>query len=88
MKKLLIAGLLVGLGGCSKAILVTPQAENVKLVTAAQKKRCDFVRTISTTQLIGPTKKEDALKMALNEAGEAGGIKGTTVVGEALRCKR
>lgn len=100
MKKLLaIAGLLL-IAGCTKAILATPEGKNVKLVTAAQKKNCTFVKTISASQPIGPDKAGDALKMALNEAGAAGanafyvissknegGIKGGVVTGEALRCK-
>lgn len=88
------------LAGCTKAIIVTPEAKNIKVVTAAQKKHCDFVKTISANQPIGPDKKGDAMKMALNEAGAVGanafyvisstmegGIKGGTVVGEALRCR-
>lgn len=106
MKKLLPAALaslvvLAMSAGCTKAIMVTPQAQNVKLVTAAQKKNCEFIKTISTRQLIGPDKTGDALKLALNDAGAAdanafyvieskneGGIKGGVVTGEALRCKR
>jgi hypothetical protein len=78
----------------------SPQAKNVKLVTAAQKKNCEFIKTVSSRQLIGPDKTGDALKLALNEAGEAnanafyvmssaneGGVKGGVVTGEALRCK-
>lgn len=100
MKKMLIVGSLMILAGCTKAIIASPESQNIKMVTAAQKKRCDFVKTVSATQYIGPDKKGDALKMALNEAGdlganafhvlsttEAGGVKGTTVLGEALRCK-
>ena len=88
------------LGACTKAIIVTPEGKNVKLVTAAQKKNCSFIKTISASQPIGPGRTGDALKMALNEAGAAGanafyvissvnegGIKGGVVTGEALRCK-
>lgn len=100
MKWILTAASLLVLAGCTKAIIASPESQNIKVVTAAQKKRCDFVKTVSATQFIGPDKKGDALKMALNEAGgiganafyvisttEEGGVKGTTVLGEALRCK-
>lgn len=96
----LALGASIFLGACTKAILVTPEAKNVKVVTLAQKKHCEFVKTVSASQLIGPDKKGDAMKMALNEAAAAGGnafyvlsaaaeggIKGTVVTGEALRCK-
>lgn len=100
MKKLWIFTALITLVGCTKAIIATPEGKNVRLVTAAQKKNCTFVKTISASQPIGPDKTGDAMKMALNEAGAAGGnafyvisskneggIKGGVVTGEALRCK-
>lgn len=101
MKRIcMIVGILIFASACTKAIIVSPEAKNVRVVSAAQKKRCDFVRTISARQPIGPDKKGDALKMALNEAAAAGanafyvisttdegGIKGTVLLGEALRCK-
>jgi hypothetical protein len=100
MKKILLLGMLFALGGCTKAIIQTPAAKNIRLVTASQKRHCEFVKTISANQPIGPDKTGDALKLALNQAGEAGanafyvisskqegGLKGGTVVGEALRCR-
>lgn len=41
-------------------------------MTAAQKKNCTFIKTVSVNQPIGPDKSGDALKMALNEADAAG----------------
>lgn len=105
MKKTVLLIALAGggaayLGACTKAILVHPEARNVKVVTLAQKKNCEFLKTVSASQLVGPDKKGDAMKLALNEAAAAGanalyvissaaegGIKGTVVTGEALRCK-
>jgi len=64
----------------------------------AQKEHCEFIKTISASQLIGPDKKGDAMKMALNEAAAGGnafyvvfaaaesGLKGAVITREALRC--
>jgi hypothetical protein len=101
MKKTIILCAIVLLAACTKAIIVSPEAKQVRVVTAAsQKRHCELIKIVSATQLIGPDKKGDAMKLAINDAAalganafyvdsvtEAGGIKGTTVAGEALRCK-
>ncbi len=87
----------VVLTGC--AVPLTPEAESVQLVTAAQKERCRRIKLITFNQRLGPDKPGNAIKSALNEAASAGADSfyivstamdwsdGASVIGEALRCK-
>lgn len=97
MGKLALLAICLIVTGC--AVPLTPEAEKVQLVTAAQKDRCQPIKLITATQKLGPNKPGNALKSALNETAEAGGnglyvvsslndwADGASVIGEALRCK-
>lgn len=97
MKAIYIASISLALSAC--AIPLTPQAEQLKLVTAAQKEKCERIKLVSYSQTLGPDKPGNAMKGAMNEAAASGAnaffivsttthpFDGASVIGEALRCK-
>lgn len=98
MKKLFIVSAIVVLAGC--ATQLTPDAEKIQLVTAAQKEQCQRIKLVTFNQRLGPDKPGNALKGAMNDAATAGAnsffivsnsmdwAEGASVVGEALRCAK
>ena len=97
MKKIMIIGALAALGGCATAL--TDAGQQVKIVTANQKERCETIKMVTFNQRLGPDKPGNAMKAVLNETAAAGGngfypvstsmdwAEGASVVGEALRCR-
>ena len=97
MKILLSVIAAISLAGCATAL--TDGGQQVRIVTASQKERCETIRLVTFNQRLGPDKPGNAMKGALNEAAAAGGngfyvvststdwAEGASVVGEALRCK-
>lgn len=98
MKIIWSALVAISISGC--AVPLTPAAEKIALISAAQKEKCERVRLISFSQSLGPDKPGNALKGALNEAAAAGAdsfylisstshaFDGASVIGEALNCKK
>lgn len=96
MKTIVLAALVCLLAGC--AVPLSKEAQSVRIVTASEKERCDFIKLITFNQRLGPDKPGNAMKAALNETAAAGGdsfymasnstdwAEGASVVGEALRC--
>ena len=70
----------------------------MRVVTANQKERCEFIKLVTVRVGLGPDKPGSALKKALNETAAVGGnsfylisstgdaIDGASVSGEALKC--
>jgi len=97
MKQALVVTMLAALCGCS--VPLAPEAKPVRLVSDAEKQRCEFIRLITINQRVGLDKAGNAMKSVLNATAVAGGNgfylvssstnweDGATVVGEALRCK-
>lgn len=85
------------LAGC--ATHLTESGQQVRIVTAGQKERCETIRVVTHNQRLGPDKPGNAMKAVLNETAALGGnglyvvststdwAEGASVVGEALRCK-
>lgn len=96
--KTLVFALAIALAGCAASL--TPEAEKLQLVTAAQKEKCERVKLVTFNQRLGPDKPGNAMKGAMNEAAAAGAnalyvvststdwAEGASVVGEALKCKK
>lgn len=89
-------GCLLLLAGC--ATQPTGDGAKVRVVSDAQRDRCQFIQMVKGSRSLGPDKLGNALQEALNAAAAAGGnglyvvtqgihaFDGASVSGEALRC--
>ncbi|WP_164840447.1 DUF4156 domain-containing protein [Collimonas arenae] len=96
MKKAIVVTILAALCGCS--VPLAPEAKQVRLISDAEKQRCEFIRLLTVNQRVGPDKAGNAMRSILNATAAAGGNgfylvssstnweDGATVVGEALLC--
>jgi hypothetical protein len=96
MKRIIMWGVFA-LTGCATAL--TDAGQQVKIVTANQKERCETIKLVTFNQRLGPDKPGNAMKAVLNETAAVGGngfylvstsmdwAEGASVVGEALRCR-
>jgi hypothetical protein len=71
MQKITLACAMIALTGC--ATTLTDAGQRVRIVTADQKDRCEFIKLATYKQRLGPDKPGTALKAVLNETATAGG---------------
>jgi hypothetical protein len=62
---------LLALTACATEL--APNADKVRIVTAAQKPQCESLGVIGTEQRTGPNKPSNAMNKALNEVARRGG---------------
>jgi len=85
------------LAGCAN---LTEEGAKVRIITAAERQNCRYIRLVTVRASLGPDKTGQALKRAFNETAEAGGdsfypvnvnqdwFDGASASGEAFRCAK
>ena len=71
MKPVLPMLMALSLLGC--ATQLSKEGQQVRIVTASQKERCESIQLITFNQRLGPDKPGNAMKSALNETAATGG---------------
>jgi len=70
-----VASLALGLGGCVSVTEATPAAQNVRVISEQEARRCKFLDTISThnNNTLSKDPHQDARNKAMNRVAELGG---------------